>query len=96
MEIQEFQEMMKRLYFFRDKKRGLKETYEWLTDEVKELGEALQQEDLEVASKEFADVMAWLASLANLVGVNLEKASLSKYSNKCPKCQKSPCQCASS
>jgi len=43
--------------------------------------------------KEFADVIAWLASLANIMGVNLEQAALSKYNNKCPKCKQSPCQC---
>jgi len=42
---------------------------------------------------EFADVLAWLASLANVVGIDLEKAAMTKYDGKCPKCQKSPCQC---
>jgi NTP pyrophosphatase (non-canonical NTP hydrolase) len=91
--IMEFQEMMKRLYFHRDSERGVKGTYEWLVDEVGELGEALEEEDIEAAEKEFADVIAWLASLANITGIDLERAAVNKYNGKCPKCQKAPCQC---
>jgi NTP pyrophosphatase (non-canonical NTP hydrolase) len=93
MHIQEFQEMMHRLYFQRDSKRGIKGTYAWLVDEVEELGEALKGGDKEASEKEFADVIAWLASLANIAGVDLEKAALGKYPDKCPKCERSPCQC---
>ncbi len=93
MHIHEFQEMMRRLYFQRDCERGVKGTYEWLVDEVKELYEALQEENREAIEKEFADVIAWLASLANITGIDLEKAALEKYNNLCPKCRQSPCQC---
>ena len=93
MHIMEFQEMMKRLYFHRDSERGVKGTYEWLVDEVGELGEALEEEDMEAAGKEFADVIAWLSSLANITGIDLERAAVNKYNGKCPKCQKAPCQC---
>jgi NTP pyrophosphatase (non-canonical NTP hydrolase) len=93
MHVTEFQEMMKNLYFQRDSERGWKGTYDWLVDEVKELGEALEGTDKEATQKEFADVIAWLASLANVVSVNLEKAALDKYAHKCPKCQQAPCQC---
>ena len=93
MHIREFQEMMKRLYLHRDSERGVKGTYEWLVDELRELGEALEEKDKEALEKEFADVIAWLASLANITGIDLEGAAINKYSGKCPKCQKSPCQC---
>jgi NTP pyrophosphatase (non-canonical NTP hydrolase) len=93
MQIQEFQEMMKRLYFQRDFKRGINGTFNWLVDEVIELGEELKGTDKEATEKEFADVIAWLASLANIMGIDLEKAALSKYNNKCPKCLCTPCQC---
>lgn len=93
MHIHEFQEMMKRLYFHRDSEHGVKGTYEWLVDEVTELGEAIEEEDIEAAEKEFADVIAWLSSLANITGIDLEKAAIEKYNCKCPKCQKAPCQC---
>ena len=85
--------MMRRLYFHRDSERGVKGTYEWLADELKELWEALEEGDKEAAEKEFADVIAWLASLANITGIDLEKAAINKYNNKCPKCFSSPCQC---
>jgi NTP pyrophosphatase (non-canonical NTP hydrolase) len=93
MQIRGFQEMMKTLYFPRALQRGVKGNYDWLVDEVQELGEALQGTDREATEKEFADVIAWLASLANVVGIDLEKAALNKYPHKCPKCQSSPCQC---
>jgi NTP pyrophosphatase (non-canonical NTP hydrolase) len=93
MTIHEFQEMMKHLYFQRDSERGVNGTFNWLVDEVAELGVELKGTDREATEKEFADVFAWLASLANIMGIDLEKAGLSKYNNKCPKCQRSPCQC---
>lgn len=93
MHISEFQELMQRIYFHRDSKRGTKKTYSWLVDEVKELGEALKGNDTEALESEFADVIAWLASLANLADIDLEKAAQNKYDNKCPKCKHSTCQC---
>ena len=94
MQIREFQELMKRLYFRRDSERGTKGTYDWLVDEIAELGEALEAGDRGGAEKEFADVIAWLASLANITGIDLEKAAINKYNGKCPKCEHSPCQCS--
>ena len=85
--------MMKQLYFERDKARGINGTFNWLVEEVAELGEELKGINREATEKEFADVLAWLASLANIMGIDLEKAALAKYPNKCPKCQASPCKC---
>jgi NTP pyrophosphatase (non-canonical NTP hydrolase) len=93
MQIREFQEMMKNLYFKRDSERGIDGTFNWFVDEVGELSEEVKGTDREAIEKEFADVIAWLASLANIIGIDLEKAALSKYNFKCPKCQGSPCQC---
>ena len=87
--------MMKRLYFTRDSKRGIDGTFNWLADEVAELGQELKGSDREATEKEFADVIAWLASLANIMGIDLEKAALTKYNYKCPKCQSSPCNALS-
>lgn len=84
---------MRRLYMHRDFKRGTKGTYDWLVDEVAELGEALEAGDKMALDNEFADVIAWLASLANITNVNLDEAAFNKYRNRCPKCQLSPCQC---
>ena len=93
MYIREFQNMMRQLYFERDSDRGTERTLDWLVDEVEELREALKEGDTKAIEEEFADVLAWLASLANVVNINLEKAALSKYNNKCPKCGLSPCEC---
>jgi len=93
MDINEFQNMMKRLYYQRDSERGKNGTLNWLVDEVEELREALNENDAEAIESEFADVLAWLASLANVVNIDLEKAALSKYDNRCPKCGLSPCGC---
>ena len=95
MQISEFQEMMKHLYFKRDVERGITGTCNWLVDEVMELGDELKKSplDREATEKEFADVIAWLASLANIMGIDLEKAALNKYNFKCPKCHQAPCQC---
>ncbi len=94
MHMREFQEMMRRIYFHRDSKRSIEGTFDWLVDEVKELGEALKTDDKKALENEFADVNAWLASLANVMDVDLEKAVLNKYDSKCPKCGHSPCQCS--
>jgi NTP pyrophosphatase (non-canonical NTP hydrolase) len=93
MQIREFQEMMKQLYFKRDSERGIKGTFNWLVDEVAELGEELKGSDRLATEKEFADVIAWLASLANIMGIDLEKAALDKYPHHCPKCGQNPCAC---
>jgi NTP pyrophosphatase (non-canonical NTP hydrolase) len=85
--------MMKDLYIKNDEERGVDATLKWLNDEVQELKEVLNCKDKTSLEKEFADVLAWLASLANITDVNLEKAALEKYNHKCPKCQQAPCTC---
>lgn len=85
--------MMRRIYYHRDSKRGKEGTFNWLVDEVRELGKALHESDEDDLGREFADVIAWLASLANVIGIDLEKVTLDKYGGKCPRCRQSPCQC---
>ncbi|MGQ9459951.1 MAG: MazG nucleotide pyrophosphohydrolase domain-containing protein [Candidatus Bathyarchaeaceae archaeon] len=94
MHVREFQDMMRRIYFHRDSERGTEETYAWLVEEVEELGEALKKKNTKAMEGEFADVLAWLASLANVVNIDLEKAATNKYDNKCPKCGQTPCKCS--
>jgi len=94
MHIHEFQDMMRRIYFHRDSKRGAKGTYEWLVEEVNELGAAMKENNVKALKDEFADVLAWLASLANVLEINLEEATLTKYDGKCPKCHQPKCECA--
>lgn len=91
--IREFQKMMCTLYFIRDQKRGAQDTINWLKDELEELDEALKGGNNEAIEGEFADVLAWLASLANISNVDLEEVVLKKYNYLCPKCNKSPCSC---
>jgi len=93
MQISEFQNMMRRIYFHHDAERGAEGTYRWLIEEIEELGEAIQRKDRNALEKEFADVLAWLSSLANVVDIDLEKAATKKYDGMCPKCRRVPCQC---
>lgn len=86
--------MMRQIYFHRDSKRGARGTYEWLVDEVEDLEEALRERDNDALEDEFADVLAWLASVANVVNIDLQKAALTKYNNKCPKRQEILCTCS--
>lgn len=92
--IQKFQGMMCHIYFKRDVERGADGTLKWLKEEVEELGEAMKGSDKRALEDEFADVLAWLASLANVLQVDLEEAALRKYDNKCPRCRSSLCKCA--
>jgi len=86
--------MMRRIYFHRDSERGAVGTFDWLVEEVEELGEALKEKNVKAIEDEFADVLAWLASLANVVNVDLEKVAITKYNNRCPKCGQTPCKCS--
>jgi NTP pyrophosphatase (non-canonical NTP hydrolase) len=92
MEIADLQRTMRATYYRRDAKRGRDATFRWLTEEVGELARALRHNDAEQLELEFSDVLAWLASLANLTGVDLERA-MERYATGCPKCGASPCTC---
>ena len=92
MEISELQAALRRTYYQRDAKRGRDATFRWLTEEVGELARALRHGGQEELAHEFSDVLAWLASLANLAGVDLED-TVSRYAEGCPKCDASPCRC---
>jgi len=93
MEVREFQNMMRRIYFRRDSARGAAGTFNWLKEEVEELAAAIEAEDKKALEDEFADVLAWLTSLANVLGIDLEGATMKKYDGKCPKCRRTPCNC---
>jgi NTP pyrophosphatase (non-canonical NTP hydrolase) len=93
MEIAELQRTLQRTYYERDRTRGPDATFRWLAEEVGELARALRHGRRDELELEFSDVMAWLASLANLVDVDLDEAA-SRYADGCPKCGASPCTCA--
>ena len=92
MTIAEFQTLIENLYLERDTQRGLENNFIWFIEEVGELARALHRENPRELEGEFADVLAWLSTLASLSGVDLNQAT-QKYSQGCPQCKSSPCQC---
>jgi NTP pyrophosphatase (non-canonical NTP hydrolase) len=74
MQISEFQDLISRKYEKRDRQRGIPGTFMWFVEEVGELATALASDDQANREEEFADVFAWLCTLANISDVDLEKA----------------------
>ncbi len=96
MQIREFQERIEELYLERDRARGTAATFMWFAEEFGELARAIarpNQVPPENLREEFADVLAWLSTLASLTGVDLEEAATAKYASGCPKCGGAPCRC---
>ena len=93
MEIEEFQQQIERLYFDKDQGRGWQETFIWFVEEVGELGRALRSQPRAQVEAEFADVFAWLATLASIFEVDLATVAQAKYGAGCPKCGHTPCGC---
>jgi NTP pyrophosphatase (non-canonical NTP hydrolase) len=92
MTLSELQDLIERTYGERDRARGVPSTVAWLCEEVGELAQAVRKGTHEQREAEFADVVAWVASLANQVGVDLERA-VSRYGQGCPRCATLPCSC---
>ena len=93
MTISEFQKLIEDIYFDKDNQRGLMGTFAWFVEEVGELSRELRSgADAGKLREEFADVLAWLSTLASIAGVDLEEAA-GKYSQGCPKCHRTPCVC---
>lgn len=92
--MKEFQRHIAELYLDKDKRRGVTPTFLWFIEEVGELAEAVRRGERDGLEEEFADVAAWLASLANLTGVDLANAVAKKYPEKCARCGAKPCACA--
>jgi len=81
MYISEFQQIIAKKYEKRDRQRGIPATFMWFIEEVGELATALASNDQKNKEEEFADVFAWLCTLANITDVDLEKAC-DKYTGK--------------
>ena len=92
MEIREFQDLIEAIYGRRDRSRGAAGTFMWFTEEVGELASALRTKDHANLEEEFADVFAWMSTLASIAGVDLERA-IDKYRAGCPYCGRTPCEC---
>jgi NTP pyrophosphatase (non-canonical NTP hydrolase) len=96
MTLAELQQRIHDLFGAKDARRGVEGTFMWFMEEVGELSAALRdRSDRDNLVLEFADVLAWLATLANVVGVDLEEAMARKYGSGCPKCHAAPCICGS-
>jgi NTP pyrophosphatase (non-canonical NTP hydrolase) len=75
MQIGEFQALMVDLYGEQDVERGIPSTVAWLCEEVGELAQAVRKGTPDQQLHELGDVIAWVASLANQLGLSLEDAA---------------------
>lgn len=92
MDLKKYQDLIKTLYYNKDSKRGLHNTYTWFIEEIGELARAIRKENPEKIKEEFADCLAWLLSIGTILGIDAEDA-MEKYTNGCPKCGQTPCIC---
>ena len=81
MYISKFQQLISEKYEERDRERGIPATFMWFIEEVGELASALAEDNQQNKQEEFADVLAWLCTLANISNVDLEKACEKYTSN---------------
>lgn len=93
MELADLQQLMADTYGEQDRERGLAATVAWLTEELGELAQAVRKGTPEEQLHELGDVLAWLASLAEQLGLSLEDAA-ARYATGCPKCGAAPCRCS--
>jgi len=95
MKISEFQNLIRDLYFKKDNNRGINATFVWLIEEIGEFARILRNKEMNInnASEELADIIAWINSLANLLNIDLESAILKKYPGICYRCNSNPCIC---
>jgi NTP pyrophosphatase (non-canonical NTP hydrolase) len=91
--LAELQILIRDLYGAKDSRRGIEGTFMWFLEEVGELSAALRAGSQLDRQREFADVLAWLVTLANNADVDLAAAIRAKYGSGCPGCGKVPCQC---
>jgi NTP pyrophosphatase (non-canonical NTP hydrolase) len=92
MHLAELQDLMERTYGTRDRERGVPAAVAWLAEEVGELAQALRKGSVDEQRDEFADVLAWVATLANIAEIDLD-AALRRFAGGCPKCGGIPCRC---
>lgn len=93
MDLAQLQNVIERTYGARDRARGVPSTVAWLAEEVGELAQAVRKGTTEQQQHEFADVLAWVASLANQMNIDLDVA-VQRYATGCPRCAAIPCACA--
>jgi NTP pyrophosphatase (non-canonical NTP hydrolase) len=93
MNIADLQALIEKMYSDKDRARGTPATFLWLTEEFGELAAALREGSQAEKEAEFADVIAWLVTLANINHVDLTKALQRKYGDGCPGCGNYVCTC---
>ena len=100
--LAEFQSLIQQMYSSKDEARGVDGTFMWLMEEIGELAAALRTagaDESSVATRradlaaEFADVLAWLVTIANVAEVDLQQAVWEKYGRGCPGCGELECRC---
>jgi NTP pyrophosphatase (non-canonical NTP hydrolase) len=92
VDIDAFQALMARTYGERDRARGVDASVAWLAEELGELARAVRKGTRDEQVHEIGDVLAWLASLADQLGVSLDEAA-ARYADGCPRCGALPCAC---
>src|SRR5437773_2589453 len=91
--LEQLQRVIRDTYDAKDRRRGAEGTFMWFMEEVGELAAALRGGNPQEQAEEFADVLAWLATMANIVGIDLAASVQAKYGSGCPGCRQSPCVC---
>ena len=92
MDLDTLQRLMADTYGERDRARGVPATVAWLAEELGELAQAVRKGSRAEQVHELGDVLAWLASLANQLGVTLDEGA-ARYADGCPRCGAAPCRC---
>lgn len=92
MELRELQATIAATFGARDRARGVDGTFRWWVEEVGEVAKALRRGAPAELEHELGDALAWLVSVANLAGVELERA-MRRYADGCPRCGRLPCGC---
>jgi NTP pyrophosphatase (non-canonical NTP hydrolase) len=93
LSLNDFQRLIRKMYYEKDAARGIDGTFMWLMEEVGELAAALRDGTAQEKADEFADVLAWLTTIANVAGVDLATAIQRKYGAGCPGCGQLVCTC---
>jgi len=92
MDMLAFQRIIDETYGERDRARGIPSTVAWLAEELGELAQATRKLGRAEQLHELGDVLAWLTTLANQLGLTLDEAA-ARYADGCPRCQATPCAC---
>jgi NTP pyrophosphatase (non-canonical NTP hydrolase) len=95
VDLATLQSLMERTYGEQDRARGVAAAIAWLTEELGELAQAVRKGERVDQVHELGDVLAWVASLANQLGIELDE-SVARYEHGCPRCGAMPCACDSS